>query len=558
MRHKLKLCLMLAVTAKALLLTGVAYAASLVPFNLQMNDVGVGIDGRNTTKPRLFVSLDKGFSKAKPFDPVLKYNRIGGYVFECGGVKVKSGEICHFKPLKYGDSSQVISLYKGAVLDSTYTVVFTNLPVIELRTAKAIVDNPKVQGTLRLMSAEFKQDTGLLPMGIETAGQTSQNYKEKPYGVQLGTSTAGWNVAKNYPLLDMPSRDDWRLDPAYRDTTKARNRVVADLYRTIANQDKNRPKAAASIKGQSIELILNGVYQGIYVLEEKVDRALLDLKKVNVLKAANGQPDWAAVDFSKPENFSVLYKADYEDWNTPDGSLPVDAGTDFVGPTSTLFAAYTPGEIERNFSVVYPKTTGTPQYAPLIDLIDFVVNSDDVSFTQEIGTRIDLKSLANWWLLVQLSQGNDNIGKNFFIARNAGPTPVDRKFFVVPWDGDATFGMLWNGKPEAPSSYFDVSSNNLIRRLLENPGTGFSALLKSQWNGFRQGVDAPFTEAKILARFASYESQLTLGGAKLRDAEKWPKPDTAGVGNPKIATARYIGNFLKLRLPAMDSYISKL
>jgi|GEM_PF-6699075 len=87
MRHKLKLCLMLAVTAKALLLTGVAYAASLVPFNLQMNDVGVGIDGRNTTKPRLFVSLDKGFSKAKPFDPVLKYNRIGGYVFECGGVK---------------------------------------------------------------------------------------------------------------------------------------------------------------------------------------------------------------------------------------------------------------------------------------------------------------------------------------------------------------------------------------------------------------------------------------------------------------------------------------
>lgn len=179
----------------------------------------------------------------KFFHPKLTYHPVGNQVFECGGIKLKSGSICKFKPVKYGDSSQLIKLFDGTTLVASYSVVFTNLPIIEVTTRGAIVDTPKVQGTLRVMSGEFKQDTGVLPMGAEIAGQTAQTYPEKSYGVQIGTSPTKWNVGKKIALLNMSARDDWRLDAAYRDPSKVRNLVVQDIYRTInINADKNLPK----------------------------------------------------------------------------------------------------------------------------------------------------------------------------------------------------------------------------------------------------------------------------------------------------------------------------
>lgn len=128
----------------------------------------------------------------------------------------------------------------------------------------------------------------------------------------------------------------------------------------------------------------------------------------------------------------------------------------------------------------------------------------------------------------------------------------------MPWDGDATFGMLWNGQNEGVTTYFDTLGNNLIFRLLENPQTGFAALLKSQWKSFRQGPKAPLTNAKILAYFNHYNAYLALGGAKQREAQRWPKPDAKGVGNPKMATKAYLNNFINIRLSALDDYINNL
>lgn len=127
-------------------------------------------------------------------------------------------------------------------------------------------------------------------------------------------------------------------------------------------------------------MILNGDYHGIYILEEKVDRELLDLKKIKVPHSANGKPDWTQVNFSLPENFSVLYKTDYAAWG---GSNP-----------EGVFYDYAPGDIQKNISLIYPKISDASNYPPLKALVDFISNTDNQTFSAQIGHRVNLKKLG--------------------------------------------------------------------------------------------------------------------------------------------------------------------
>lgn len=510
MRNKLGLYLILGLAANTLMFSGGAQAVSFGRFNVRLDGIGIGVDSSDAKKPRMFVSLGKGFSAAKSFNPVFRYDNAGSYIFECGGVKLKSGATCHFKPTKYGNSSQVIRLYNRQTLVNTYQIVFTNLPVIDITTAAAIVNTPKTRGTLRLMSGEFKQDTGKLPMGIDIHGQSSQLYSKKSYGYQFGTATKN----KKVKLLNMSADDDWILDASYTDTTFARNRVSLDIFNEIhPNTDRTRPKGQSAIKGHLAEAIVNGKYAGVYVLNQHVGSTLLDLKSTKD---------------------SVIYKADFAQWK------------------KDLFFPYKKGDIEFNFSQVYPKSKAN--FAPLKSLVDFVANSDEYTFTDNIARYIDLNSVADWYLLAKATQASDNTAKNFFLAKNAGG-----KFFIVPWDHNATFGLFWDGKAEPASTFFATIDNNLINRLIKYPDTNFRRLLKLRWAVLKKTV---FTKDKLLARFGRYHAQLAQGGAQARNAALWPQPGTVGVNkgisNPKLSTPKYIGDFLSVRLPAMNNYINSL
>jgi hypothetical protein len=512
MRSKLGLSLMLGLAIN-MLFSGLAQAVTFNRFNFRLDGIGISVDSGNVKHERMFVSLGKGYAKAKPFNPIVRYDNAGSYSFECGGVKVKNGAICHFKPVKYGDSTQVIKLYKGRTVTNTYNLVFTNLPVIDVTTTGPIVDTPKVSGSLRLMSGEFKQDTGRLPIGIEVRGQTTQVFAKKSWGFQFGTAKSSRKVK----LLSMKADDEWILDASYVDTSFARNRISMDIYNEIhANRDKTRPGGQNAIKGHLAEAIVNGKYAGVYVLNQHVGRTLLGLK---------------------PAKGSVLYKADFAYWKNGKAGL---------------FFPYNKGDIEFNFSQAYPKTKA--DFTPLKSLIDFVANTDEYTFTDNIASRIDLASVADWYLLTKATQATDNTAKNFFLAKNVGG-----KFFIVPWDHNATFGLFWNGTAELSSTFFATVDNNLINRLIKYPDTGFRTLLKSRWAVLKKTI---FTKDKLEARFGRYRSQLAQGGAMVRNKKKWPQPGTVGankgISNPQLSTTTYIDKFLKIRLPAMNGYINSL
>ena len=104
------------------------------------------------------------------------------------------------------------------------------LPVVTLRTQRAIPDDPKVRARVKVIAhgdgrnrprraANVYDGWG----GVERRGQSSQMFPKKSYALELRTMAGKKRAAA---LLGMPADDDWVLYAAYNDKTLLRN-VVA-------------------------------------------------------------------------------------------------------------------------------------------------------------------------------------------------------------------------------------------------------------------------------------------------------------------------------------------
>jgi glycosyltransferase involved in cell wall biosynthesis len=404
----------------------------------------------------------------------------------------------------------------------TYTLLFTNLPVIQFSAAR-IVDEPKSPGTFRLMSGQFKQDTGFRTMGIEFRGsEISQTLPKKSLDVEIAKAT-NWTKGDDVKLLDLNKDSDWILDCVHdADSTFHRNLVSHDIFRAIrpgAYRDKlGVAHGRAALRGHLTEVIKNGVYDGVYVLNEKPDRKMYDLKKISVPVDANGTEQWGKVDFKNPENGSVLYKADIDE--------------------DTIF--FESGSVKNNFVQVYPKLKEAQRFAPLVEFVNFVAKSNDKAFAAGIAQRIDLDSVVDWWALVLVSHAEDNIRHNFHLARSGSG-----KFYMLSWDHDGSFGVDWFA--------FEPNTNNLIRRLTRIPATGFNKKLKIRWKKLRS---TEMSQSKMLGRFKNYIDESNKAGAKARNTRRWRWP----VNKADVAkgTASYINSYLAGWLPQADKIVRDL
>jgi hypothetical protein len=115
-------------------------------------------------------------------------------------------------------------------------------------------------------------------IGIEIRGKYSASLPQKPYGFE--TRDIAGNTL-NVPLLGMPAENDWVLLANYNDKTFLRNVLAFDLFHKMGYY---------STRTRFCEVVLNGEYQGIYLLGEKIKQ---DSTRVNIaeLKSTDNSGD---------------------------------------------------------------------------------------------------------------------------------------------------------------------------------------------------------------------------------------------------------------------------
>ncbi len=149
----------------------------------------------------------------------------------------------------------------------------------------------------------------------------------------------------------------------------------------------------------------------------------------------------------------------------------------------------------------------------------------------------------------------DSFKKNYYLARSGSG-----KFFFVPWDYEASFGIWWTGERWDPFDYWDLERNALIRRLSQLTQTGFNAKVKQRWNELKNNL---FSKASLIVRFETYHAQLDsidtdVNSARVRNRERWPDSGGAGVNNPETGELEFIRAWLHNRIEFIDTKIKEL
>lgn len=163
------------------------------------------------------------------------------------------------------------------------------LPILKVNTnGNTIVNEPKILADLQLIDNGFgkinkitdKPNVYLGKTGIEFRGSTSQTFfPKKPYGLELWVDST--QISRKVALLGMPQESDWVLNTSYNDKTFMRDVLAYDLANRMGRY---------ATRTRYCEMMINGNYEGIYILMEKIKK---DKNRVDIstLKATDNTGD---------------------------------------------------------------------------------------------------------------------------------------------------------------------------------------------------------------------------------------------------------------------------
>ncbi|MHA1985285.1 MAG: CotH kinase family protein [Promethearchaeota archaeon] len=250
-------------------------------------------------------------------------------------------------------------------------------------------------------------------------------------------------------LFQIRDDDDWLLLPQGKNLDSLRTKMAFDIYNMLKENDPNYLLPHSKL----VELHINGNYQGIYLLSERVDRKLMNLDREN----------------------DMLFKI--TDW---DG--------DFF---TTHNATSSPWE------QLHPDT-GDFSQTP-INLTQFIQNTSEEDFFSEqygIFTIFEKSEIIDN-LIFGLLTGHEIIeGSSYYLIYNE-KNPV--RFSILPWDFGQSWGFSKDGSipnniwlNETKIEIDSVCWSKLYQRLLFpinlSINDEFVSEIKYRWNYIRSHV----------------------------------------------------------------------
>ncbi len=316
------------------------------------------------------------------------------------------------------------------------TLIFTNLPIIQIISDTKIYDEPKSITRIQINSSE-KNHHFTSFAGIELRGRYSRDYEKKSMGFALWE---GMDRSLEYSseLLGLKKNSDWILGAAFIDPSRIRNLVSFEIWNGLNNLGNYH----LGIQSRLVEVFLNNSFQGIYVFSELLNEQLLGV-----------------------DNNAVLYK-----------------GIEWANG-ATKFESFNP-EISINqfwngWEQKIPDRKDRINWSPLNNLYELVVNGSDEDFASNIANHFNIENLIDYYLFLNLTLAIDNTGKNSFLFAENDDTPLQ----YIPWDLDGSWGILYDG---TKIDYKAILTNNLFDRLYEVNVENYREKVKNRWLNLRE------------------------------------------------------------------------
>ena len=369
------------------------------------------------------------------------------------------------------------------------------LPLMKIQTGNQnIVDEPKIPGSLQIYQEELLVEEHLI--GIEIRGSSSQMFDKKSYGFETWDEM-GEDL--NASLGGFPEEEDWILYGPYSDKSLVRNVLIFELSNNMGQY---------ASKTKFYELEINGVFQGIYVLMEKIkrDRNRVDISKNKVEDITGGY----IIKIDKP---------------TGDGDW-YDENIAFASQYNTTGLLVDTGNI--NFLYEYPKADDISDeqkkyIQDYIHLFETALISENFE-SIENGYRqfIDLNSFIDFFILNEFSKNPDGFRLSTYLHKEKGG-----KLKMGPiWDFNLAFGNVNYCDGDSPYGWAhrfnDICSGDNWQvpfwwnRFLDDPE--YVILLKERWAILRSEILSSDT---VLVRLRELQENLKGSSAIDKNFGKW-------------------------------------
>lgn len=366
----------------------------------------------------------------------------------------------------------------------------SHLPIIKINTRSQEIpkDDPRIEARMGVMNnGDWNVTSDSIwefygRISIEKRGHSSNMFPKKSYSLET-QSYKGENF--NVSLLGMPKENDWVLYAPYSDKTMMRNVLAYHLGNATGRWS---PRTAFC------ELVIDDVYQGVYVLTEKIkpDKNRLDIAK---LKPEDNTGDELTGGY--------ILKADWPEkyWN----SMP------YKGKSFKINYYYPSYDNITNQQNAYIRN-----YMAAFE--DMLSGTDFSDQAKGYLAWIDVNSFIDYQLLNEFSKNTDSYMLSSYFYKNIDSK--GGKLTVGPlWDYNLAFGNCHFRNAWNPVGWTEEASGDNVRpfwyaRLMEDPY--YRADMKRRWNELRESI---LNEDYL---YAFIDEQVAhLGDAIQRNDNKW-------------------------------------
>lgn len=386
--------------------------------------------------------------------------------------------------------------------ESQYEIMKKNLDENSLPLVNLIVDITKVNkkvyvaGEIEIVDYQRRidptTDTKRFHCKYKIRGATASTFDKKSFSVKL-YDELGEDLDAD--VFGIRKENSWILDAMAVDRIRMRNRVCFDVWNEMSKTPYDtKYENRNGTKGVFVEVFINGNYNGLYCMTDKIDRKLLGLKKAQVS------------DEDDVYIRGLLYKG--KTWN---------------GFTDIWLRSYSEADTSKDtwngWELQYPDDyPSTNTWRPLMDLIDFCSDlTTNETFVQEYKDYFYIENLVDYAVFTMALNVRDNAYKNTFLS--VVDITQGHRYMLTPWDMDYSFGGSWDGSySNATTSINRYDNIAPFNRLAVQNIDGFKDLEAITWKKYCSTL---FSCESITRRLDYYAEQFTSSGAWKREYEKW-------------------------------------
>jgi hypothetical protein len=302
-------------------------------------------------------------------------------------------------------------------------------------------------------------------------------------------------------LAGLPKQKSYILNANYIDKSMMHHKICFDLFREM------NPLRNIAAECAYVTVSLNGSYNGLYVLMQKLNAGSLGL--------------------DKKDSLAMIFK-----------DPPIFFGENRLDPRWVQ-------EPGNYFQQNFPDIEDEDKNGYLEDVMQFMIHADDSIFAREIVRIFDLENIIDWHLLLMFTNNGDGVMKNFYLYKRDSHTP----FRIAIWDYDDAFGRDGEGELKMTESLPNFERCLLLNRLENNPYLDYNHLLRQRYKALRD--NGLFSKKKIERMIR--DNDKIIKDYVERNFERWP---VDGIGyydayryEEEIEVMR---QYLDIRIPQLD------